>query len=685
MLILSLLIILIIFIILKINVISNKYLKTFLKYVMYSLIIALVLEVSLFQYRHYESLFFKPSENVSYTFSDGIECLDGCTIKDPENAYIEITNLNKKVSNLYLDIASWDLLHFTIELKDEADALYYYVGEANYTNVINLSKYIRIHSSGQATSIKLNFNTTEKLTFNINKISINSKVPMNFNNYRFLLVSFFILFIFCINPKSILHDLKFNHSLTKYLIPVIMIIMALVFYKLTTYNLYVNSLTDMNLNQSQYKNLAEALASKSFALKLEVTPELKALKNPYDTYYRDSVLKAKDYHWDYAYYKGKYYSYFGVVPCLLIYLPYYAISGHHIANNIALSITCTLFALGVFYFLYQLIKKYFPKTSLIWYLILSIFTIFTSNTLLALGCANFYYIPIFMALAFSLLGLGFYLKATTYEEINIKYLFLGSTCMALIAGCRPQILVSLIFVPIILWDSVFKKRELFSLKTIKETVVTIAPYLIIASLLMFYNYKRFGNIFDFGAAYNLTTNDMTKRGFEFDRIFTGIYYYLLQPSYFTPVFPFLQAHHVATTYIGKTIYEAVYGGFFFTNLICLLSLFIFKFKKEINNKTLFYLSLSSLIGGFIIIIADTQMAGILPRYISDFALFFTIPTIIIILSLINKLDIRYVKLLLSFIVISLIFNALIYFQAEYLFYGNPYLLPKLTYLFSFWL
>ena len=178
---------------------------------------------------------------------------------------------------------------------------------------------------------------------------------------------------------------------------------------------------------------------------------------------------------------------------------------------------------------------------------------------------------------------------------------------------------------------------------------------------------------------------MTKRGFEFDRIFTGIYYYLFHPGYFTPVFPFLKTHPVSTTYLGKTIYEQVYGGFFFSNLICLLSLFIFKFREKIANKTLFYLSLAAVIGGFVIILADTQMAGILPRYISDFAIFFSIPTVIIILSLIKEGDFKYSKLLVTLIVVSLIFNCLAYFQAEYLFFGNPYLLQKLTYLFSFWL
>ena len=56
----------------------------------------------------------------------------------------------------------------------------------------------------------------------------------------------------------------------------------------------------------------------------------------------------------------------------------------------------------------------------------------------------------------------------------------------------------------------------------------LIPFIIVGLGLMYYNYIRFDSPFDFGANYNLTTNDMTLRGFNIDRIFLGIYYMLFK-------------------------------------------------------------------------------------------------------------------------------------------------------------
>lgn len=45
-------------------------------------------------------------------------------------------------------------------------------------------------------------------------------------------------------------------------------------------------------------------------------PELLALENPYDAGARDAA-QINDIHWDHAFYNGRYYVYFGLVPCLL--------------------------------------------------------------------------------------------------------------------------------------------------------------------------------------------------------------------------------------------------------------------------------------------------------------------------------------------------------------------------------
>ena len=205
---------------------------------------------------------------------------------------------------------------------------------------------------------------------------------------------------------------------------------------------------------------------------------------------------------------------------------------------------------------------------------------------------------------------------------------------------------------------------------------------------MYYNYARFGNIFDFGANYNLTTNDMTRRGFKFDRIFLGIYYFLFSNTKIIPIFPFIEPTSITTSYIGTTIYENMYGGFFSINLICLLSLFYFKFKNIIPNE-LYKICKYSFFIALIIIIFDTEIAGILPRYIFDFGFLFALSTVIIILSILNKkaLNKNMSKILICFILISIIYNSFTFFLTRNfnnnLFYNQVYY--YIYYTFMFWL
>ena len=77
---------------------------------------------------------------------------------------------------------------------------------------------------------------------------------------------------------------------------------------------------------------------------------------------------------------------------------------------------------------------------------------------------------------------------------------------------------------------------------------------------MWYNAARFGSPFDFGANYNLTTNDMTGRGFVAGRTGLGIFTYLLQPPMVNAVFPFIRDFTASTVYQGRTLMESSLGG-----------------------------------------------------------------------------------------------------------------------------
>ena len=209
--------------------------------------------------------------------------------------------------------------------------------------------------------------------------------------------------------------------------------------------------------------------------------------------------------------------------------------------------------------------------------------------------------------------------------------------MALVAGCRPQFLLGSFFSILIFKDyfisNLKNKREL-----IKNIICFLIPYIIIAIGIMYYNYIRFESPFDFGANYNLTGNDMTKRGFNYDRIILGLYYFLLATPILKPIFPYAVFSNVETNYMGLTMYEPMFGGLLFKNIILVFGLINFKLKKLINNKMLYYFSITANIFSLLIILVDTQMAGILPRYISDFAWLLYLSTSISVFAIINYFE-----------------------------------------------
>ena len=135
----------------------------------------------------------------------------------------------------------------------------------------------------------------------------------------------------------------------------------------------------------------------------------------------------------------------------------------------------------------------------------------------------------------------------------------------------------------------FKKRTLFSKKSIAATICFVIPYIVVAAFLMYYNYIRFGSVFDFGANYNLTGNDMTRRGFNIDRIGLGSFSYLFQPVSLTATFPFLTTTVFTTNYMGTTIRELLFGGLFAISPLLLLGVIFFKFKAMFPSKKLFYI------------------------------------------------------------------------------------------------
>ena len=201
---------------------------------------------------------------------------------------------------------------------------------------------------------------------------------------------------------------------------------------------------------------------------------------------------------------------------------------------------------------------------------------------------------------------------------------------------------------------------------------------------MAYNYIRFQSPFDFGANYNLTTNDMTRRGFILFRIPLGIYYYLLNPPQISLTFPFVLRSSVLTNYMGTTIYERMCAGLIPTNFLLIFGFGIFKYRNDFKDKMPYRIAYIAVIAAIILIITDTEMAGILPRYICDFGFLLYLATFIVLLTRRERIENSsfWHKIVIALIMFMFIYNLCFLLSDNALMKSDIYFYFR--HLFEFW-
>lgn len=621
-------------------------------------LISIFIELFICNFNHFKSLNYQ-----SYKYDNITTIVD-----KNNNEYIEINNINKKIKDIVLNIElpeDVDYIDYNIYATDEANSLYFKLPTRHFYKYIEKSKYVGLNLSGKSEKIKIEFLNNN---IKVNSIEINKTIPLDYSIIRQLILICIMIFIYIFRPNSEFYKYKLDLKNKGQKVVIALFFILEIF--IMTYTVNADAvIKDLHAysNQLQYYDLTEALAKKQVYLDREPSDDIKNMENPYDYKARKKLIdeKGADFAWDMAYYKGKYYVYFGVVPAVTTYLPVYLITHRHIPNYLVVLLVSIIAMFGMFLLVKEIVKRYFKETKLLVFLLILGWLINTAGLLSILGYATIYNIPILYSIMFIFYGLYFWLSSIKEDKISKVRIFLGSLCMALVAGCRPQLLISSLFAIPIFWNSIFKDRKLFSKKSIVETIMFIFPYILVAIPIMYYNYIRFGSITDFGANYNITSNDMTKRGFVLDRIGLGLFSLLFQLPSYNAIFPFLYGINPITNYMGTTIYEMLFGGVFVTNVLLLLSLGIRKFKEKIP-KQLYIISIMSIIMALIVAILDVEVAGVLTRYILDFEWLLCIPTLIIILAVLNTKELSKIKKVFLEICIILIVLSLLY-QFMYMF------------------
>ena len=201
-----------------------------------------------------------------------------------------------------------------------------------------------------------------------------------------------------------------------------------------------------------YRELTHALAKGQTWIEEMPSQELLSLKDPYS--FMERMESGVKYKLDYALYEGKYYVYFGVIPCLLFFLPPYLLAGIDVPGWMVVGILLVALYGGLALLLKAFIERYCRKISVAAYIFLRVGALAVFSIPAVVSDPNAYYIPMLSAVVFYVYGLWGYVKATQAvdaEHKEIGWFIAGSVCMAFVAGCRPQlILAAVVVLPLLL-------------------------------------------------------------------------------------------------------------------------------------------------------------------------------------------------------------------------------------------
>ncbi|MCR5675021.1 MAG: hypothetical protein K6G16_04855 [Lachnospiraceae bacterium] len=622
--------------------------RSFAKSLICLIIVAFSVELLYFNLPFWESLLFAHDTSFTMSIGNGLSSDDGhlYTVTDRQEAWIELSDIHAEVKNLYLDLFSdteflpaRTLIPLTIEATDAAHADYFSLPETEIVRGIWESRYLRVHLAGASDRIRIRIGDYAH-QIRIDRIMINTVRPFRFHIMRFVLILLIGFLIMLFRPGSVIYTMKPDLRNRRQLVLCVLIML------LNAGFLFGIGFVCMDKRWQEgrwpadleYNYYADALMDGHLWLSPDPPETLLRMENPYDPVLRNRMLSeaGEEALNDYSWYRGRYYCYFGITPVILFYLPYQFLTGRWLCTAYPVILCAVLLVPVCFLFLYRISVRYFAeKLSLGMILLLSSVLVFSCGAVYCVQVPMIYSLPIIMGLLLDLIGITCWLSASGKNGLSKPLLVAGAICIALVAGCRPQLAIAALQAfPI--FQREIRDRQFFSLRGLGNTLCVIVPFLSYGIFLMVCNVLRFDAPLEFGASYMLTDADMMHRNQMLYRIPLGIFEYLFQPLHFLPQFPYLHGvgdgWSLPYDHLEAINSEPLLGGFFAFNLIGSSLFFMGSMKKKMKENGTFLISLSFIPIAAVIMLVDLAVAGLTLRYQQDFSLFLMIPAFLVIMT-----------------------------------------------------
>ncbi len=293
---------------------------------------------------------------------------------------------------------------------------------------------------------------------------------------------------------------------------------------------------------SYYDWLANSFVQGKVSLDVKVDPKLLTLPDPFD--FASRTQNGVRYLWDASLYDGKYYLYWGPIPAIIL-------AAIKIIHPMGISdlIIAFVAAVGLLVFQTILITRiwlHFFQRLPVWTLILGIFLAgLVVPITWMINRPKIYEASVLSAQLFLMGGVYFAYIAFEKDEISAGWLALASTFWVCAIASRTIIVFAIIFFVFFILAGVIRKHGITWTFHFNALILALGiPMMLGAIGLGWYNFARFGSVFEFGLKYQLTSNNIYKNGnrlFSSQYITANIYNYLLNPPKEIRPFPYFRA------------------------------------------------------------------------------------------------------------------------------------------------
>lgn len=506
----------------------------------------------------------------------------------------------------------------TCKIKDDnSTQTYATVASARASTQLGTAQ-LTLKPYGTVYSIELRITELEG-TLECTGLSLLSSKPFYFNYFRMFLLLTLLIFAVCVKHFGLMR-FEFNakkpsHQIALWLTAFVCAF-SMLYYKDPEAKPKEYPLNYI-ANSDPYSQMYDSLEKGISYIDVEVLSKLLEIDNVYDYSQRESAHVP--YLYDRALYNGKYYSYFGIAPTLTFWKPYAAIFGKLPSLNTAYIFASFISCLALFGAISEFLKRYAPKVSLIMLFIALISSVFLCQIPLSPLFGNIYNIAPAFGTMYLLLTLFFGFAAVNSKRPALRCIFLAISgiCFPLCIASRPSIAVgAIILIPAFI--SMLRCGE-YSIKEKISGAFSFALPIIIGLLLIGrYNAERFGSPFDFGASYQLTVCDVTKKSLDLTDIPAAIYIYFFVPIDITGDFPFIAAQQWHFLNYGHYSYvDSTFGVFCFLPILLGVAAISFVLRRKNTSAEKKWVYLLGIASTVFVAFVDFCYGGSNLRYILD--------------------------------------------------------------------